>query len=108
MKYFLILALTTVVINAGEFLLDASVTLKLTYRAIMVSISYRTLLLNLYFIGYIKNRGPLKALPGIHARIVGGEDAKRGEFPFIVSWQSSSGFNRDILTFCHKFSKFGY
>ena len=74
----------------------------------MVSISYHTLLLNLYFIGYIKNRGPLKALPGIHARIVGGEDAKRGEFPFIVSWQSSSGFNRDILTFCHEFSKFCY
>merc|ERR1712029_1069149 len=42
---------------------------------------------------YIKNRGPVRALPGIHGRIFGGDDAAPGEFKYQVSWQSRSGFN---------------
>ena len=39
--------------------------------------------------GFIKHRGPIKALGfGIGGKILGGYDAERGEFPFQVSWQS--------------------
>ena len=49
--------------------------------------------LSFLFLAYIKNRGPVRALPGIHGRIVGGDDAAPGEFKYQVSWQSRSGFN---------------
>ena len=32
-------------------------------------------------------------MPGLHGRIVGGEDVQPGEFPYQVSWQSKHGFN---------------
>jgi trypsin len=46
--------------------------------------------------GYIRNKGPVavgKYFNGINGRIVGGDDAMPGEFPYQVSWQSKHGFN---------------
>ena len=84
MKTFLILALAVAASNAGEC----------NFQKFSVkSIRYPFEKLSYLFLAYIKNRGPVRALPGIHGRIVGGDDAAPGEFKYQVSWQSRSGFN---------------